>query len=942
MSEPADEDLTTMSFAAPPDRQRQAIATTVRAHVPTRHRVLRALADVGAVQEQVDGPRFAAYELSDLRSSDVPGSTRRVAALQLHGGEGSLPTGPSDVVEQALAALSPPVQRVLRACAVLGADPSVAEAAEVAATDPLTVLDAVSEAAAVGLVVADRTDRFSFRHELIRSVLEETSGAGERLEAHARAAAAIEATGAVSPEGLARLAHHAVVAAPRSVADARSAVAACEVAACSMAEGLRYEQADRLLSAAVQLHESCALGPPPGRLVVRWAQAAMHCGRMNEARQRFERAVAAARREDDPGLVAEAALGLGGYGVMEQRSTLERARVLGLQRSALAGLSEGQPALRCRLQARLAAEEAIDGGPVEQSVAAVEAARDCGDSLALAEALALYHHVSLMPEHDQDRLALAEELIDVAIEAGDGVLGLMGLWFRTVDLFHLGDSSALPSLEELRQRAAALGSQHILAGIDVIDVMLLIRAGRLAEAEDGARRAHERAAAVGEVDALNHLAAQRLGIGWLRGRDADLVDEAQQVAGSPDVADAWFAFRASAAALTARAGQPEQARAILGELAPQGLAAVPQSSSWLIGMAAMMDLAATLEDADLARAGYDLLLPYAGVPCLGGFAVLCLGSTEHLLGIAASTFGDHDRAVDHLERAVAENRRLDHRPMVAIAQADLANTLVHRGRPDDPENAVDLLARSVAVADDLAMDIRAVTWQHQLEALRTSLWPAAAGRAEPRRGTIRRHGRRWEIALDDHRVRLRDLVGMGYLAELLTRPGQPIPALTLASGGSMPRPSSHHELLDDEARAAYASRVQELTAELAEAEDHNDLGRAEQRRVELDVLVDELEAATGLLGRPRTFTDARERARSAVRKAIKRALDLVDHANPVVADAIHNTISTGVTCIYTPDPRTPIIWSIRGDGTDEFRWPATSPLVASEQRPVGRAGDRKD
>jgi hypothetical protein len=223
--------------------------------------------------------------------------------------------------------------------------------------------------------------------------------------------------------------------------------------------------------------------------------------------------------------------------------------------------------------------------------------------------------------------------------------------------------------------------------------------------------------------------------------------------------------------------------------------------------------------------------------------------------------------------------------------------------------ALDLLVQAVAAADDIATDMRAVTWRKPLATLAaTSVSAAEAG---PRRGTIRQHGSRWEIALDGQRLRVRALVGMTYLAQLLTRPGQPIPSLTLASQGSAPRPPSHQEVLDGEARAAYATRAQELAAELTEAEAHHDLGRADKLRVELDMLVAQLEAATGLHNRPRTFTDPGERARSAVSKAIKRAIDAIDDANPMIAEAIRGTVTTGVTCMHTPDPRVPIIWSTR-------------------------------
>jgi hypothetical protein len=88
--------------------------------------------------------------------------------------------------------------------------------------------------------------------------------------------------------------------------------------------------------------------------------------------------------------------------------------------------------------------------------------------------------------------------------------------------------------------------------------------------------------------------------------------------------------------------------------------------------------------------------------------------------------------------------------------------------------------------------------------------------------------------------------------------------------------------------------------DLAVAEGHNDLARAERLRIELDALVEQVEAATGLGGRPRAFTNDRERARTAVRKAIKRAIDEIDAADPTIGEVLRTSIVTGSVCMYTP------------------------------------------
>ena len=100
------------------------------------------------------------------------------------------------------------------------------------------------------------------------------------LDAHARAASphAADDGASMGPDRLARRAHHALTAAPRSVDDARLAVDACRAAARSMVASFAYEQADALMSSAMALHDGGAgLPAPPGRLLVEWAQAAQAC-----------------------------------------------------------------------------------------------------------------------------------------------------------------------------------------------------------------------------------------------------------------------------------------------------------------------------------------------------------------------------------------------------------------------------------------------------------------------------------------------------------------------------------------------------------------------------------------------------------------------------------------------------------------------------------------
>jgi hypothetical protein len=414
----------------------------------------------------------------------------------------------------------------------------------------------------------------------------------------------------------------------------------------------------------------------------------------------------------------------------------------------------------------------------------------------------------------------------------------------------------------------------------------------------------------------------------MQGREAELLDSLEAVATSPSLSDDEFGVWAMAAALAARAGDHRQARVVLDRCLPADLAELAPSGTWMVGMVALVEAAAALGDEDVARQAHNLLLPYADLPAVAGLGIACLGSTHRAVGVAALVGGDVDRAVEHLERAVVEDQRLGNRPMAAISRAELAAALARRGDGGDRARVASLLRQAVAEGTAMGLTGRVAAWEAGLAAIdrpdeagepgepgeaRSAATPEAAPCTT---GVIRREGRRWVVGLGDRRVGVPHRLGLTYLAELLTHPGQRIPALTLAAMSGDAGAARPQDLLDDRARDAYAARARELARDLAEAEEAHDLHRAERFRLELDALVDELETATGLNGRSRHFVDDHERARVAVQKAIKRAVDVIGEADPALAELLHLTVTTGAGCTYVPSPRMPVTWSTQPAGGD--------------------------
>lgn len=203
--------------------------------------------------------------------------------------------------------------------------------------------------------------------------------------------------------------------------------------------------------------------------------------------------------------------------------------------------------------------------------------------------------------------------------------------------------------------------------------------------------------------------------------------------------------------------------------------------------------------------------------------------------------------------------------------------------------ATRLLDRAIEDATAMGLTGRVAQWAAARDTLR-----ATGPHAAP--VTIRREAGRWLVASRAHRVLVDDLVGMRYLARLVASPRVPISVVDLAGR----RDNANHAVLDERARAAYASRARELAAALATARANADRGHVERLGLELDALTTELDRATGLGGRVRHFPGPAERARTAVRKAIKRALAAVHATAPDLAAHLEAGISTGYHCYYDP------------------------------------------
>jgi DNA-binding response OmpR family regulator len=199
---------------------------------------------------------------------------------------------------------------------------------------------------------------------------------------------------------------------------------------------------------------------------------------------------------------------------------------------------------------------------------------------------------------------------------------------------------------------------------------------------------------------------------------------------------------------------------------------------------------------------------------------------------------------------------------------------------------------------------------------------------------FRQEGEYWTIAYQGTVFRVRDTTGLRYLAYLLRYPHREIHVLDLVASVEGPLEGTTTgsagernvaavaelsvqaglgdagEILDPQAKAAYKQRLEELRAELEDAQICNDRGRAARAQQEIDFLTQQILSGVGLGGRNRRAASPAERARVNVTRAIKAALQRLSIHHPALGRDLTSTINTGTYCSYTPDLRLPSPWQL--------------------------------
>jgi hypothetical protein len=187
-----------------------------------------------------------------------------------------------------------------------------------------------------------------------------------------------------------------------------------------------------------------------------------------------------------------------------------------------------------------------------------------------------------------------------------------------------------------------------------------------------------------------------------------------------------------------------------------------------------------------------------------------------------------------------------------------------------------------------------------------------------------RQGDYWMIRYQGEITILKATRGLHCLAVLLHDPGREFHVRDLLSrpiDASTPvvavvlherrrEPHAGIPMLDGQAKAECKCRINELRQDLSDAELFNDAQRKTEAQNEIQAIADYLASAVGLGGRNRRASSDAERARCAVTKCIRKAMQKIGEAMPSLGYHLAARIKTGYFCSYNPHPERPINWKL--------------------------------
>jgi DNA-binding CsgD family transcriptional regulator len=611
------------------------------------------------------------------------------------------PHGVRQVTESRLALLPEPTRTVLEVAATVGPRVGMGVLRGATGLDEVALLEAVDGALRAGVLDVDPgpPPGYRFSHELVRRAVQDGLSPLARARRHLQVATALERVPGEGAGALADLARHwteaSVIAEEHLPTAASYSVRAAEAARHQLA----FDESARLLQHALRLgvpdHDRTSL-------LLRLGAVQRAAGSWAAAVRTYQEAARRAATDRDGPRLAEAAVGLEETcwrpGITDAGAVERLHEALALVEAT----GGGSDHLRVRLLSGLVRAQGYAGRWDEAAAAHVRSvalARRTGAPRDLALALG-QSYWGRGPTPPEQVAAALKEAAGHAREVGDVELACYVRAFRLTVLAETGrvDARVRAEMREFGAVAEALGQSIFLYHHAQSRASMGLAEGRLAEAEQAARRALELSRTEG-FEAGGAHGIQMFGIRREQDRLREVAAAVRLLAASASAAP----WRPGLAVVCAELGFDDQAREQLQLACADDLVTERDGALRMASLVYLAEACYLLGETEHAPRLRERLAVWQGRPVVVAGMVACLGAADRYLGLLACCTGDLDAAERHLGDAVALNERLGQVMWSARSRFELAGVLLRRQQPGDRDRARALLEVVERTAGSLAL-----------------------------------------------------------------------------------------------------------------------------------------------------------------------------------------------------------------------------------------------
>jgi len=338
-----------------------------------------------------------------------------------------------------------------------------------------------------------------------------------------------------------------------------------------------------------------------------------------------------------------------------------------------------------------------------QGARAIAIARQLGDPAARAMSLSYMFDATWIPEHTDELIDYATEMLAAAEEAGNTeMVGIAYHWRLCLHLEFGNIKAAEADLDALTRIDALIRQRTYSISMHASHFMLTLMRGELVEAE---RRVMElmRLLWRGLAAHEDQLSVMIFSLRREQGRLNEIRPVLSLFLQQHSAGATWLP---GLALIQAELGQLNDARQTFEQMAADDFVTIPHDGRWYYCAVYLSEVCAALGDAARAATLYRMLQPYTGRNLVLGGGLACCGSADRYLGLLSTTMSRWTEAIGHFEKALAMNQGIQAHVPLAHTQHDYATMLLVRDAPGDRDRAAGFLRLCLERAR--AMGIRAL------------------------------------------------------------------------------------------------------------------------------------------------------------------------------------------------------------------------------------------